>query len=390
MARKETKARKLPEGFTRRPDGRLEYRFSVNGKRYSIYGETEKECRRKAKKRIEEIAEGTYKPRKKGLKSGKQESFREFSARWLEEKSKKRVKDATILNKTRDVNSICEMEIDEAGHKFGDLKLHQIETQHVIDLQTKLSEKYSTSTTNIRIGTVKNILEKAVLYGILQRNPARAVEGLGRTEEAARDTIHRALTKDETAAFLEEAKRGDSWSYYNLYVVLLHTGMRIGEAGALCAADINDKGLMVKRTVTKDREGKLVIGEDTKTKAGIRFIPLDAEARKAIKDQMAIETELNGKVISLTEPIFKTEHGGILSGSHVYYDVNRICKKTGVERFTVHALRDTFITRCYESGMSVKELQEIAGHSDVQMTLGLYAHSNDDRKIEAMQAVKFG
>ena len=37
--------------------------------------------------------------------------------------------------------------------------------------------------------------------------------------------------------------------------------------------------------------------------------------------------------------------------------------------------------------MPVKELMEICGHKDVQMTLGLYAHSNDDKKAEELKKI---
>ena len=40
--------------------------------------------------------------------------------------------------------------------------------------------------------------------------------------------------------------------------------------------------------------------------------------------------------------------------------------------------------------MSVKVLQELLGHTDVSMTLGLYAHAMQETKENELKAVSFG
>ncbi len=69
-------------------------------------------------------------------------------------------------------------------------------------------------------------------------------------------------------------------------------------------------------------------------------------------------------------------------------EINRICKRTGIEKFTMHALRATFATRCIEQGMDFKSLQEILGHSDYGLTMNLYGHVVDDTKRKAMERLK--
>ena len=51
---------RLPIGYRERKNGSIECRFTVDGKRYSCYGETLKECREKERKLREEIANGLY------------------------------------------------------------------------------------------------------------------------------------------------------------------------------------------------------------------------------------------------------------------------------------------------------------------------------------------
>ena len=55
--------------------------------------------------------------------------------------------------------------------------------------------------------------------------------------------------------------------------------------------------------------------------------------------------------------------------------------------FTPHTLRHTFATRCFESGMRAKTLQEILGHNSLEMTMGLYTHVTEEMKQQELQKV---
>lgn len=57
----------------------------------------------------------------------------------------------------------------------------------------------------------------------------------------ARETIHRALTEEELKLFLKYAQT--DWNY-NAICLLLATGMRAGELGALYWSDIDYKTML--------------------------------------------------------------------------------------------------------------------------------------------------
>ena len=99
---------------------------------------------------------------------------------------------------------------------------------------------------------------------------------------------------------------------------------------------------------------------------------------------------LNNGVIGIRDTLFRSPRGGLLSDTAVNQDIARICKAAGVQKFTAHAFRDTFATRCVESGMQPKTLQEILGHTDIAMTMNLYAHVMEETKVSQMQAVNIG
>ena len=384
-----------------RNDGRICVQFRFNGKRYSAYGETTKLAEHAAELIKAQLLTGTYEsPRDRrrreqeeaeALKKqsfAKMPTFSEYSDEWLEQKRDIKLKETTLRSNRIMLNLINETVIEEC--RFGDLDLDQITRRDVRRLQSELCKKASTRTTNDAISTVRAIYRHAIADRVVTWNPAENVKAVRRTEARAADTYHRALTKQETTAFLDAARDLHS-RYYNLYILMLHTGLRAGEAAALYSSDIDEEGITVVRTVTRTECGGYMIGTDTKTEAGRRFVPLDPEARAAIRDQLALNKALNpSNVIPMIKsPIFRAARGGVLHASLINLDIARICEAAGITKFTAHAFRDTFATRAIESGVEVKELQSILGHKDVTMTLGLYAHTSRERKIEQLLAVNF-
>ncbi len=370
---------RLPMGMTQRQDGRIMGRFVVDSKTYTVYGKTVKEVREKEAEKRKEIEDGQY-------KSSSKVKADEYFARWMESK-RETVKETTIRNYAMLYATISRTVIDGAGTKFGTLKMNAIEVENIRELQKRLKRTLSTRTTNDSISLLKSVFRSACNDDrIITFNPAAPVKSLKRTEQPARENIHRALSKDETAAFMKHM--GDSY-YRNLYTFLLSTGCRVGEAGALQLRDIRKGTINICRTITRMENGAYRIGEDTKTAAGRRVIPMTAETMEAIESQKRINAALGICKDDVTDTIFKAARGGILKDSIVNEDIKRICKAAGIEYFSVHAMRDTFATRCVESGMQPKTLQEIMGHSDISMTMNLYAHVMPETKVEQMEAVNF-
>ena len=64
--------------------------------------------------------------------------------------------------------------------------------------------------------------------------------------------------------------------------------------------------------------------------------------------------------------------------------LNYLLAAAGIEHANFHALRHTFATRAIESGVNVKTLSDILGHSTVQITMDLYCHSSIDLMRESM------
>ena len=384
-----------------RKDGRICVQFRYEGKRYSAYGDSSREAEANAELMKAQLIAGVYESATDRRKREKAEreaaafgarmpTFEQYAKEWLNRKSEiNSIKGASVCTYNVLFKLIFNAKVD--SRRFGDIPLDQVTRRDVRNLQRQLfADKVCSRTINDCIGKIKAIYKSAIHDDeIVSKNPANGIEAVGRTETRAVDTYHRALTKEETKLFFETAKKENS-RFCNLYMFLLHTGLRCGEAGALYSSDVSHDGITVSRTITRTLSGSYVIGSDAKTEAGRRFVPLDPDARAAISDQMNINTALQaGKVVPIHNRVFRSARGLLLNAGTVDKDIAKICEKAGIEKFTAHAFRDTFATRAAESGMEPKQLQSIIGHTDIKTTLNYYVHADKDRKIEQLLAVNF-
>lgn len=367
----------------KRSDGRYQKSFRVNGRLYVVYGHNMTELAEKEREKRQEIAAG--------LEKRKEPTLQQFYYNWMDARHG-HIKESTLHTQACQYNQMANVIISTTGQRLADMKMIDIQTDDIREVQQTLLKTRKTQTVNDAIAVLSHIFHDAILERKCSYNPCKAVKPLKRTEEKARDTHHRALTKDETRAFLAAAKGSH---YYNVYRFALATGMRAGEIAALLPADIDKDFIHIRRTLTRCENGGYKIGEDAKTKAGCRDIPLNERIREILKNQRAYNAMLYGnKVISLENakqtPIFRATEGGLLMSTPIDREIKRICKAAGnIEYFTLHSLRATFATRAIESGINPRTLQELLGHKDFKITMNLYGHVCNDTLTDAMQAINY-
>ena len=100
---------------------------------------------------------------------------------------------------------------------------------------------------------MNHVFSTATLDDTIIKNPCRELKPLKREAPKAGDTIHRALTLEETRKFFDAAEKRNS-IYLNAFLVMIKTGMRLGEVTALYPSDIDEeKGFIhVNKTITKN------------------------------------------------------------------------------------------------------------------------------------------
>lgn len=181
------------------------------------------------------------------------------------------------------------------------------------------------------------------------------------------------ILEDADRQRLESVLLADTDSTKLGVLISLYTGLRIGEICALTWDDIDlDKNVIyVRHTVARVRcpesgTSRLVI-DRPKTLSSLRCIPICSRLRTVLVGQAR-----SGFVVSDAEDF--------LNPRTLEYRYHRLLGTSGVPQVNYHALRHTFATRCIASGVDVKSLSEILGHSNVSTTLGTYVHSSMEQK----------
>lgn len=363
--------------YKKRKDGYRTKYFTVEGKRYCVYGHNAQELNEKERTKREELQKGIYKR--------KNPTIKEYHAEWTKRREKS-VKETTLRAQEQIFNTLSAIQIPNAKRTFGEMRIRDITLSDLVTLQTELSKTCITRTVNDYMSHLKHVMKDARAEKLIDEDIWLAYKPLRRTEEHARDTYHRALTEREQKLFFE-CEHTKKSSYYNVYCLGILTGMRIGEIGALRYSDIQNDMIHIERTVTRSRDGGYRIGDGAKTKAGKRQIPINREIREVINRQKVLNRMQYGNHIQIDDTIFKAPEGGLLLATPIDREMKKISKELEIQPFTFHAFRATFCTRAIESGIDPKTLQELVGHQSFNLTMSLYTHVLDERKAKAMNAL---
>ena len=369
------RGRKLPKGIRQRGRG-FEGRFMHRGESYTVQGDTVSETQDKITEAKYQLTHGTYIARKDIY-------LTEWIEEWLEDYVKTHRKIGTYTTYTDLYHSAIRPEV--ALLRLQDITVDTVEQ---IYKRIKKNRKYSQSSMETIAVIMKGCLERAEGRHLITTNPAKTAELPILADYRAEEEEQRiALTREQQDLFMECAQ--DSY-LYNLFYVLLRTGIRVGEALSLKYTDIDKKNnqLHIRRTL-KHIEGQFV--EDTpKSKTSIRDIPLTDNLIKVLDAQ---RNYWGFKIDRIDRYLFCDDEGEPLYRGRVQTQINRAIKKAReIDKtfpdFTPHAFRHTFATRAIEEGMEPQVLKTILGHSSYAMTMDLYAHVLPDKKQEAMKLIE--
>lgn len=165
---------------------------------------------------------------------------------------------------------------------------------------------------------------------------------------------------------------------YTFLLIALQTGMRRGEIVGLQWSDIDFESRMIRvRHNAVLGRYETTVSELMKTKAGRRDIPMSNKVEAWLCKQRGRSS--SKFVLSLKNKKVMT----LSAFRSMWKLIERELPETHI---TAHILRHTYITRLFEAGLDVKEIQYLAGHSTMDMTLSVYTHY--DRKNREQQTAE--
>ena len=379
--RKDNKGRILKTGESQRKDGIYQYRYTdFRGKRQAVYASNLQELRQKEKEIHKQVDDGIdyeagqitviellekYISLKKGVRYNTQVGYR------------------FVLNlvKKEDFGyrKISTVKISDAKQWFAKLQ--------------KDGRGYSTIT-SVR-GVIKPAFQMACDEDAVRRNPFI----FKLTDVVVNDTVPRlALTEEQLTIWMNFIE-GDSTyhKYYDEFVVLLETGMRVSEFCGLTRKDLDFKNrrIHVDHQLVRERGGKYYV-EETKTSSGCRFLPMtDAgydSLEKMLERRPKVKTE--PMVDGYSGFIMLDKNGNPKVALHIENEMRWAMKKykklhpdSPLPHITPHVFRHTFCTNYANDGMDIKNLQYLMGHSDAGVTLNVYTHASYAHAAEQMAKI---
>lgn len=377
--RRDKKNRVLRRGESQRPDGKYQFKYSIDGIPHFVYswrleptdkmpeGKKPTPSLREMEKAIGRDIESQLDPTCRNM------TVMELVERYLATKTG--VKPSTKQNYGVIKNLLAKEEFSRKRIKevkTSDAKLFLIKMQ---------SDGKRHSTIKSVRGVLRPAFQMAVDDDLLVKNPF----GFELARVVVNDSVTReAITKDQMRKFLKFVHDDNVYcKYYEAVYILFHTGMRISEFCGLTIKDIDFEHNVVTIDHQLQRMSNMeLIIEPTKTRAGTRKLPITEDVammfRAIIEDRPKPKIEkmvcgYSGFLYldknDLPEVALHWEH----RFRHMVNRYNEIYR-VQMPKITPHVCRHTYCSNMAKAGMNPKTLQYLMGHSDIGVTMNTYTH----------------
>lgn len=370
-------------GVHQRKDGLWEASLDIGWegatrKRKRIYGKTEAEVKRKLNIALADRERGI-------LITTADVRMDTYLLNWLENTIK-------VSRTERTYESYKAMIESHIIPIIGNLKLGKLTPTHVRNMMAaKSKDGLSARTVNYLRAVLRSALSQARDEELVHRNVASIAKPV--TGSKTREPMP--LSVEQARAFFKQIE-GDRFEA--AYLIAANLGLRRGEILGLRWQDVDleNESLRVRQQV--QRVGNVDKITQLKTKASERTLPLPPNIAKALekrKDHQTTEKALAGTDWIETGLVFTNTKGGIQNPANFYAMYKRHIQAVGIvddkgKSPTFHDLRHTATSMLVRQGVQPRVAMEILGHSNIAVTMDVYAHVVEDSMRSAITAVSMG
>lgn len=298
------------------------------------------------------------------------------------------------LNAKLETNQISQVQYDRVLRTQKKIEKSYLYNKKIDEIRTEEIQAFLNSLTYLSNSSIKKLkyqfgqaFKYAIARGYIKINPMSTIIT---PKSSKKDKKVRALTLPEQEAFVEWLLNQNIYEfpYRNIYLIQMFCGLRIGEVLALKTSDIDliNKKIKISKTLTTLADGTITMSDSPKTEAGNREVPIVPQILPYIIEQIEISKSFEKNEDSLLFLPLKATKNKYVDRENVNNTLKTILKRNfGIEGITTHSLRHTYGTRCIEAGMQPTVVQRNMGHTDVSVTLNIYADVFDEFKKQEQE-----
>lgn len=381
-----------PEKWT----GRKQFGTKPNGKPNikAVYGNSEKECRKKMAKYEKE-----FKP---SDNDASKQIFGDYLVNWFNLFKKPKLKQRTFDTmentiKTRFLNyPISKFQLSQITNEKLQHYINQLATEERVDNNGNILQPYSKESIKKIYNLINNCLSYAVDKEHIGKNP---INGTSLPKEESMITKTKEIEffdKEDMKKIYNECIRkfnNGKYVYSNnglTLAFLMWTGLRVGEALAVRYEDFDTTNRVLKinkaltRILTRNNNSNNkyeYIVSTPKSKTSIRTVQLSKQAI-FIFDEMKRVNNPN----SDNEFVFVTKNGEHIIDRNLRRTLNSIQEtvETKIQNSGLHVLRHSYASYLLYNNIDVAVVSKLLGHAKVSTTYNIYVHIIDEQKISAM------
>ena len=303
-------------------------------------------------------------------------SLNEFIKDWLQTASQ-RLRERTW----RDYEQLYKCYFREG---LGRLPLSRLTPMEIQKTYNGMVERGLSALTVRKVHCILNsALRQAVRWRLLATNPAGQVD----LPQQKTKRIIRAMDRSQALALLLAC---DAHRLRTLFHFALQSGARPEEILGLFWDDIDlETGrCQIQRVLVRPRGGRWLF-QDPKTPGSRRVINLDPRLCRELKRHKAFQAEERlaaGEAWNAENNlVFRTRIGTPINAPNMVKRVYKpLLKKAGLPKtFRLRDLRHTCATLLLQAGEHIKAVSERLGHSDIRLTLNIYAFALPDMQESA-------
>ncbi|EBF8609270.1 tyrosine-type recombinase/integrase [Salmonella enterica subsp. enterica serovar Nagoya] len=252
----------------------------------------------------------------------------------------------------------------------------QLRYEHVAKVRaTLLDNTYAVATVNMALAALKGVAQTAFN---LQRLDADSLARIKTVKRVKGDSGNkgRALSREEVKQLLEATKAHPQKLHRlrdkAIILTLCGAGLRVGE---LVALDIRDYCQRTQTLTVRQGKGRKY-----------RQITVSPLVARAIQAWLKVKNEGNAIFTGICRSGLVNQKA--LTPAGVTVILSQLAEVAGLEAFTPHDLRRTFITRLLEQGADINIVRQLAGHSDISTT-ALYDKRCDNTRHIISSCLRF-